>query len=95
MLADVETGRQHRVDRIARESAQEASLHPMITLEVADLGLHSAASSPACTFRAGGSAASLVGHIYLDVLRVSVSAIPFVDVRIGRAQPDPCGLPYA
>ena len=51
-LAEVRPGGgEHRVDGITRQSRQEAPIHPVITLEVTDLRLDRATSSPPPPFR--------------------------------------------
>ena len=68
------------VDGIARQSGQEAAVHSMIALEVADLGFDGAAAFSAAAFGSGSVAASLSGDVYVHRLGTSVSAIPFVDM---------------
>ena len=75
---------QHRVDGIAGQPGQEASTHPMIALEVADLRFDGAATASAFAFGSRGVLFPLPGNVDSSSAGVTMTAIALVDIRIGN-----------
>ena len=78
-------GGEYGVDRVAAESCQEASSHPMIAFEMADLRFDCAATASAFAFGAGRVLFALPGNVHVGTAGVAVTSIPFIDVHIGDA----------
>ena len=81
-FAEVTPGcRQHRVDRVPLKSSQEAAAHPVVLLQMADLGLDRTAAPAALLHGAAQLAARTARNVNRRGAFVVVTAIPLVDKR--------------